>query len=771
MDNNEQIDIIDIDKEGESIETGLKPIETISSTSELYLKAGAFRVGETPEIFDYYEVSVATAKAGNKRFQVRCTRCSWKGIANITQLKNHLYGFGTGKKCSMPFIASINKSTESFSISRSRIISMASGNATAEKINDFFQVDIMKKRDEALLMLLSTENLPFSIVSSPFLQHFIQTLYSSQQPYRLPDRHDIPNMLIGINKRQSNFSGNVFAKNMEYLKSECDTRGITLIFDSWTNVNKHVTTCFHATTGSTSYFIDAFVDINTSKTSEYYIDKADKVVQELENHGINRECIVAIVSDGASACLKASRYLGEKYNILDLHCLVHAFNTLCQNICNNQLFREMTPKLLQISFLFRKHSQISGELELLGGNQVPRLSETRFVSIYSLVCNVDKQIFKLRNALDSENIQSWLQKSNSILEKVNEVLSILRDEEFIFQIKFAKAYLCPLVFGLRLLDSRKPIIGYVYPLFRRVRDEMTKIIMDAIYNEERFIEPKPSRLSILKAISADPDRCSFKQFMKSDRSIYIVVFMLNPFMHREAKEEYTNGESDAINCFESIAQVFLNKNIFNKDVSLLKLKIEFNNYILKKNEWSLYLEESKLKEYEEKVYPVEWWEMNGINPLKKLGMIIHSIIPVESYAETVFSIWSAKQTKLRNRLDDNVSKALVRTGISLRQMFESNRLIEVSTPVPDKESTRFQDEDIPIGVLWNKTTSAFKMSQDDWNIIANWSDVECNRYIDELDANNDDECFRIGESDETDELDVTESILSECTSKTKKRKI
>lgn len=637
---------------------------------ESYLQAGEFTLCGRKDVLNHFRVNKQhfINLTGSKRFAVICSRCNWKGVGNICQLENHLFATGSIKSCTNPLKKDDNNM-----------------NDTSSGQDDPTQLQSMRKA--LFIRMLSTTSLTFRDVENPWFVEFVNSLGRGGPAFTIPNRLQIPSLLEEESKNQ-------LRSVMEIISIQSKLRAITLLWDSWTNNNGHATVVVIAAVGDNHYFIEAFVDIVKRKTSEFYFDCLEKTLAIFKKFNVDTKRIYGITSDGASPCLSAGKDFSLKYNIFNMHCLVHCMNLLCDKLLSVPFFTTMLENVDHVISLFRRNSYIRGMHEKGKGKLIPAISCTRFTSVFLAIGSIKAQKYELRNLLLSPEVESYLQFCNSSAkQKIRLVSDILSDTTFNENIKFAHAYLSPLVYALRLLDSRKPIIGYVHVLFQRVCDAMTKVVIDFSQENNRF-----------KVVAADPDKYSYEQTLLSDRNIYYFSFITNPFFHKMAQQEWMKKDGICKLHCRNILKVFAGKDIFEGDrVTFVDLEKELDEYITGTKGWISIIPD--IDHYSSKCYPIEWWEINGIGNLRRICQIVHSLIPVESAAESTFSCWSHIQRPSRNKLNDETSRNLVRNSVNLKFIAKEEKEEKVTINIAD---------------VWDKKTNTVVMKNEDWAEVSNW---------------------------------------------------
>lgn len=670
-----------------------------NETSEEYLDL----FNHSNPIIKHFSVKKGT-KVGDNQIGVKCKYCNWKATTNVTRMKQHIY-------CVPGNVLICPKSpviTREGSKSKEEIIeNEVKASKTSKTIPEWVLQENSKKINISLLRMICSTGIAFSVIDNYFFQDFVKNVSLYGAEYNLPNRKEIPIMLTeNKNKLDSqSYADKVWNDVIQIIQSSSKIRGSNLLYDTFTNVNGHQITAFHLQSGNKRFFVKSYVSTLNIMNSSYYESIIEETIKYLEDNGISESEIFSIISDGAPVVIKASNEIAKIHNMFPIRCITHALNIIASNLCKNSFFVNLINDMKCISKFFRSFSYIRSHWEHQNGKKIPLLSRTRFLSVFYLIDNIQNQLSNIKSFMVQEFVEEWIEKQEiKIKDKYLKVCEILNKKNFRDRIQFSKKYLLPVVLGLRLIDCQQPVIGYISHLFRLLSSQLTEVILQ---HGEAIPE--------IKQFGDEPDIIITEAFNKLDRNVFAVAELLNPFSHALAVNQWLENDKSIRERFEDVVNIFLKKNIIKPEPELFEIKRELNDYINKKDKWMQKL--SNIDKLEEKISPATWWEIEGSGNLARIAIHILSISPTQSFAESVFSTWTSTQNKKRNRLRDQVSSAVIKTGLSLNELRRSGLLPEVA----NKRQSLLSNDEFNPGFMWkNNIKEAKELTKQQWIQIVNW---------------------------------------------------
>jgi Protein of unknown function (DUF 659) len=423
------------------------------------------------------------------------------------------------KQVPLPSASSLNRDGESLPIPIGERGGKRRGLTAIEKS---FDVATRNEIDEEISRAFYTGCPSFNFARNP---HFIKSYQilsnSGVKGYKPPSYNKIRTTLLDRERVHVD-------RLLEPLKSTWTRKGVSIVCDGWTDVQRRPLINFIAITDGGPIFLKAINCQGEVKDKFFIFTIIKEVIEE-----VGPRNVVQVITDNAPVCKAAGMLIETQYpNIFWTPCVVHTLNLALKNICaaknteaNQVIYDEcswiniIASDVFVIKNFINNHSMLLHmylqccDLKLLSA------AETRFASVIIVL----KRFFQVKRGLKELVIKEcWNEYQHDNVDRANFIREKILDENgFWKKIEYILTFTEPIYEMLRVADTDKPCLHLVYEMW----DNMIAKVKTSIYSYEGKREDEESSFfNVVCKILTD-------RWAKSNTPLHCLAHSLNPRYH------------------------------------------------------------------------------------------------------------------------------------------------------------------------------------------------------------------------------------------------
>lgn len=179
-------------------------------------------------------------------------------------------------------------------------------------------VNSLEQYRKSAAVFLATAGLPFSTVENPFFRHMI-TAASPSPPYTL---------WAGSVKAETKVQADI-VRQVIVNRLQCSNKYVTLALDGWTNVVQDKVTNIVLLCGGVAYYWKSITNKYAADTSIWIFNELKAVLDELRQLHIS---VVALVTDNAASMVNLRLWMQRDYHLLSVPCAAHTIQLVVRDI-------------------------------------------------------------------------------------------------------------------------------------------------------------------------------------------------------------------------------------------------------------------------------------------------------------------------------------------------------------------------------------------------------------------------------------------------------
>lgn len=269
------------------------------------------------------------------------------------------------------------------------------GYAMSKKQNTLNEIWKKTDRDkccEKICRFIYANALPFNLVNTPTFKDMIEEVSKFGCGLKPPSYHETRNTFL---KREVD----AVNEKLEKYKKEWKKTGCSIMSDGWTDGKGRTITNFLVNSPMGTIFLKS---VDTSAISNDGINLfklLDSIVDE-----VGEENVVQVITDCASAYVKAGEYLMEKRpHLYWSPCGAHVIDNMLQDIGNLPIPMETVRKAKKITVFMYKHTWVLNLMrEHTNNKELARPAITRFATNYLTLQSILDNRQPLRSMLTSK---------------------------------------------------------------------------------------------------------------------------------------------------------------------------------------------------------------------------------------------------------------------------------------------------------------------------------------------------------------------------------
>ncbi|XP_054797659.1 putative transcriptional regulator tpeD [Prosopis cineraria] len=276
-------------------------------------------------------------------------------------------------------------------------------------------------------------------------------------------------------------------KQLESIKGTWNHKGVSIVTDGWTDVQRRPLINFMAVSDGSPMFLKAIDATSEYKDRFYMADLIKKVVEEVGPHKV-----VQVITDNAPVCKSAGKMVEDEYpHIFWTPCVVHTLNLALKNICAaknteaNEIvygeccwITEVRDDAVFIRTFIMNHSMRLAMFNEFVPLKLLAIAETRFASTIVMLKRFKLIKTSLRTLVISEE---WNAYRDDDVGKAATVKDIILNDLWWEKVDYILSFTKPNYDMLRFADTDRPTLHLIYEMW----DSMIEQIKESIYKHER----------------------------------------------------------------------------------------------------------------------------------------------------------------------------------------------------------------------------------------------------------------------------------------------
>ncbi|XP_027364746.1 uncharacterized protein LOC113871850 [Abrus precatorius] len=448
---------------------------------------------------------------------------------------------------------------------------------------------------------------------------------------------------------------------LQPIKSLWLIKGVTLVYDGWTDVQRRPLINFMAVSEGGLIFLKAVDSSKEYKDKHYMASIIKDVINE-----VGPKNVVQIITDNAPVCKAAGMLIeAEFHHVFWTPCVVHTLNLALKNICaarnidgNENVFNEchwITLLVDDASFIktfIMTHSMRLTIFNEFSSLKLLSVAETRFVSMLVML----KRLKLLKRALQNMVISDrWNSYREDDVGKAAHVKELILNDIWWDKLDYILSFTDPIYSMLRKCDTDASTLHSVYEMW----DSMIEKVKTVIYrHEEKETNEVSNFYDVIHSI------LNFR-WSKSCTPLHCLAHSLNPRYYseewlREAPNRVPPHQDDEVSREKNkcLKRYFPNaeerKNVFVEFSNFSSCAADFASFDSIEDRWTL--------------DPKSWWVMHGSSTplLQKLALKLLVQPCSSSCCERNWSTYSFIHSMKRNKMDPKRAEDLVYVHSNLR---------------------------------------------------------------------------------------------------------
>lgn len=343
-------------------------------------------------------------------------------------------------------------------------------------------------------------DIPFNSIQNDAFKRFCEALGRFGPGFEIPPQYELGGKLL---KEEVERTKELLLTHEE----ERVLTGCSIMTDAWSDMKRRsiMNLCLHCTLGTS--FLESKEASDQSHTGELIFSYVDACIER-----IGEEHVVQVVTDNASNNMAAKELLKIKRpNIFWSSCATHTINLMLQAIGTNPKFKPTIESAKAATvFIYSHHKTLALMRRFTKKRDIIRPGVTRFASSYLSLQSLYKKRNELRNMTWSSE---WTGSKYTKAGKGKTAGSTLGSRAFWNRVSRCLKVFGPLVSLLRMVDSDRPSLAFLYGEIVRVKKE----IIEVVY-ERKESEYKP----IIEAMER-------KMKNRLDSPLHLAAYLLNPY--------------------------------------------------------------------------------------------------------------------------------------------------------------------------------------------------------------------------------------------------
>ncbi|GBB85484.1 hypothetical protein RclHR1_00120038 [Rhizophagus clarus] len=397
-----------------------------------------------------------------------------------------------------------------------------------------------------------------------------------------------------------------------------ESRNLTLGIDSWTSPLGQSIYAFTIITPNRRQYIYSIEDFSSQRhTAEFNEKQLLKVIED-----VGKDKFIAVVSDGEAAIQSAKRRVTNKYpHIMPIRCIAHHINLVTKDIISIEWAKKTLQNCQKIVSFFHDVHRAGAILRNEIKNSFSKGNlKSSVKTCWSTAWDVCESILRQENS-----IKFILSEQPDIFVNAVKTKAIIQNRQFWHDVEQLKMILGPAKNAVKALELNTTTLADCFIELLK----MAQAISAISFQNHDF---KQKCIAIFN-----------KRWKEFDINIYMLAFFLHPKYRATCFQQ---------NIFKSV--------IMREAINIWKNQCgggkESSNYLL----IQLGIYRNKEPPFDDPYVvgistPINWWTSvelkKGEDPIRKLALRMHGIMPHNADCERVFSILGWFLSKRRTKIN------------------------------------------------------------------------------------------------------------------------
>jgi hypothetical protein len=315
-----------------------------------------------------------------------------------------------------------------------------------------------KEADRAVGRCLFWSDIPLSITkNNPFWQPMCDAIVVVGPGYKIPTFEELRGPILQEEKKDIN-------SRLAEFKQSWEISGCTVMSDGWTDRKGRSLLNFLVHCPRGTMFIKS-IDASTHvKDATLLCELMDAFIQEIDMHNV-----VQIITDNAANYVAAGRLLMERHHSLFwTPCVAHCIDLMLEDMGKTSFIKEVIDQARSVPKFIYNHTFVLSLMRRHTKNrELRRPAITRFATNFITLQSLLRCQFELKQMFVCDE---WRDSTYSRREDGKAIARLVYNDSFWEGVAEVCSVSEPLVKVLRLVDSDKPTMGYLYEAMDRAKE-------------------------------------------------------------------------------------------------------------------------------------------------------------------------------------------------------------------------------------------------------------------------------------------------------------
>ncbi|XP_030970895.1 uncharacterized protein LOC115991330 [Quercus lobata] len=426
-----------------------------------------------------YVTRLEKASVGSGNVSFKCNYCEKTFKGSYSRVKAHLlklpkFGIQACAKVGDEYQNEMQKLEDAFEessrrLKKPKLVSLPTDSPTSPNLDN-----------SLIARTFYSAGLPFHFAKNPYWIEMIKFAANNNLVGYIPP---------GYNKLRTTLLQKERAHIEKLLRAIKDTwkeKGLSIVSDGWTDVQKRPLINFMATSQKGPIFIKSIDSTKEYNDKHFIADLFLKVIGE-----VGHQHVVQIITDNTSVMKAAGFIVEAEYpHIFWSPCFVHTLNLALKNICapkyslhNEVAYNEcnwisqVSDEATFIRIFITNHSMRLAIFNSYSLLKLLAIAKTRFASIIIML----KRLFQVKqNLRNMVVIEEWMSYREDDVGKAQTVRDYVLNDLWTDKVAYILRFTEPIYEMLRVADMDAPILHKVYEMW----DSKIENVKKEIYQHE-----------------------------------------------------------------------------------------------------------------------------------------------------------------------------------------------------------------------------------------------------------------------------------------------
>ncbi|XP_030940275.1 uncharacterized protein LOC115965242 [Quercus lobata] len=434
-----------------------------------------------------YVTRLEKASVGGGNVSFKCNYCEKTLKGSYSRVKAHLlklpkFGIQACAKVGDEYQNEMQKLENAFvessrRLKKPKLVSLPTDSPTSPNLDSR---ESSTATNSLIVRTFYSAGLPFHFAKNPYWIEMIKFVANNNLAGYVPLSYNKLRTTL-LQKERTHIE-----KLLRAIKDTWKEKGLSIVSNGWTDVQKRPLINFMATSQKGPIFIKSIDGTKEYKDKHFIADLFLKVIGE-----VGSQHVVQIITDNAFVMKAAGSIVETEYpHIFWSPCVVHTLNLALKNICapkyslqNEVAYNEcnwiaqVSDEATFIRIFITNHSMRLAIFNSYSPLKLLAVAETRFASIIIML----KRLFQVKQNLRNMVVcEEWMSYREDDVGKAQTVRDYVLNDLWWDKVAYILRFTEPIYEMLRVADTDAPILHEVYEMW----DSMIENVKKEIYQHE-----------------------------------------------------------------------------------------------------------------------------------------------------------------------------------------------------------------------------------------------------------------------------------------------